>query len=91
MKTTFRILDIDAQRAQRTERYLLPSMRAHNIKGQVYQICEPHELSRMGLTKLPALEFNGIILFQGTELNKELLDDVCFRLSRARKKQEMKI
>jgi len=45
----------------------------------------------MGLTKLPALEFNGIILFQGTELNKELLDDVCFRLSRARKKQEMKI
>jgi len=69
----------------------MPSMRAHNIRGRVYQVCEPHELSRMGLRNLPVLDFNGIILSQGIQLTKELLDDICLRLSRAQKEQKTRI
>ncbi|NNL75244.1 MAG: hypothetical protein HKO68_02775 [Desulfobacterales bacterium] len=86
MQIIFRILDFDFHRAQRVEMQLLSSIRAHGIEAHVYQVLEHLEISRTGVTSLPALELNGIILYQGVPLTEELLDDVCLRLVTAKEK-----
>jgi hypothetical protein len=86
MKTTFRILDTDHKRARRAEAQLRTSLKAYRIEARVHQVFEHLEFSRRGLQKLPALEFNGIVISQGQELSGDFLDDFCSRFIAARKK-----
>lgn len=86
MQIIFRILDINFQRAQRAEMQLLSCIRAHRIEAHIYQVLEQLEISRMGIKCLPALELNGIILFEGIPLTETLLDDVCLRLVTVKEK-----
>lgn len=82
----FRILDRDTERSQHAEQCLLAAMKSHGINGKVYQVFEILEFSRMNITRLPALELNGVLLHQGIEINEEAADDVCSRLAGAIKK-----
>ena len=67
--------------------HLLWSIRTHRIDAKVYQVLEHLEIGRTGIKRMPALELNGSILFQGTPLSEMLLDDVCKRLANAKEKR----
>ena len=84
----FRILETDAGKAQQAEAWLYESMKANEIEGRVYLVFELLEFSRMGLTCLPALELNGVVLSQGSPLNQETLEHICRRLAFAQKEIE---
>ena len=86
MRIVFRIFDTDPRRAQRAETLLYAQLRANGIAGQVYQVFEHLEFSRLGLKGLPALELNGLVLCQERPLTEELLADLCLRLAKANKK-----
>ena len=88
MEIIFRILDRDPERSKRAEQYLLTGMKKHGIAGKVYQVFEILEFSRMGLTQLPALELNGVVIHQGDILDEALANDVCSRLSLALEKMK---
>ena len=90
MEIVFRILDRDFKRSQRAEQHLLAGMKKYGITGKVFQVFEILEFSRMGLTQLPALEMNGVLLHQGIVLDEVLADDVCSRLSMALEKTKNK-
>jgi hypothetical protein len=90
MRIIIRIFDTDPRRAQRAETLLYANMRANGITGQVHQVFEPLEFSRLGLKGLPALELNGMVLCQERPLTEELLADLCLRLVKAQKKMEGK-
>ena len=90
MRIVFRILDTDPRRAQRAETLLYANMKANGITGQVHQVFEHLEFSRMGLKGLPALELNGIVLCQERPLTEELLADLCLRLAKAQQKMKGK-
>jgi hypothetical protein len=90
MRIVFRILDTDPVRAQRAETLLYAHLRANGIAGQVHQVFETLEFSRLGLKGLPALELNGLVLCQEKPLTEELLADLCLRLAKAQQKMESK-
>jgi len=86
MKIVFRIFDNDASRAQRTESMLYENMKANHIDGNVSQVFCIQEFGRQGVTSLPALELNGIMLSQEVPLTEVMLADTCARLASALKK-----
>ncbi len=88
MNIIFRVLDRNHGRAQRAERELLTALKAHGLTGQVQVVYETLEFSRLGLTELPGLDLNGLVLCQGRELEPDFVDDLCRRLARA--KRELK-
>jgi hypothetical protein len=90
MRIVFRILDTDPGRAQRAETLLYAHLRANGISGQVHQVFETLEFSRLGLKGLPALELNGIVLCQERPLTEEFLSDLCLRVAKAQQKMEDK-
>ena len=90
MQIVFRILDTDSRRAQRAETLLYANLRANGITGQVHQVFEHLEFSRLGLKGLPALELNGLVLCQERPLTEELLADLCQRMAKAQKIMEGK-
>jgi hypothetical protein len=90
MRIVFRIFDTDSGRAQLAETLLYANMRANGIAGQVHQVFETLEFSRLGLKGLPALELNGIVLCQERPLTEEFLADLCLRLTKAQQKMEDK-
>jgi hypothetical protein len=90
MRIIFRIFDTDPRRAQRAETLLYAHLRANGIAGQVHQVFETLEFSRLGLKGLPALELNGLVLCQERPLTEELLADLCVKVAKARQKMEDK-
>lgn len=66
--------------------HLLSSIRVHGINARVYQVLDHLEVGRTGIKRMPALELNDVILFQGIPLSKTLLDDVCKSLMNAKEK-----
>jgi len=90
LKVIFRIFDTDYERAQKAERFLFSGLKARGIKGKVHLAFEYLEFSRIGLKGVPALELNGIVLFENCHLSNELLDDVLKRLANAKRKLDLK-
>lgn len=86
MEIAFRIFDKDENRAHQTELMLTGSMKANKIEGKVSQVCCLQEFGRQGVKHLPALQLNGMMLFQGEPLTEAMLADTCARLAYALKK-----
>lgn len=90
MEIIFRIFDTDYERAQKVESFLSSGLKARGIKGKVHLAFEYLEFSRMGLKSIPALEMNGVVLFQGRDLSSGLLDNVLKRLADAQRRMGIK-
>jgi len=90
LEVLFKIFDTDYVRAQWAEKLLLSGLKARGIEGKVHLVFEHLEFSRKGLKDIPALELNGIILFQGQGFSDRILEDILKRLVIAQRKMSFK-